>query len=127
MTSGTEIPTIRVLGEMAPELSRGWTMPRVSRDWTKNRALRPLVLGGMAAMRARLPRRVRQEAPGLGVESIWIHQGLATAALAEAAHDAGCNLIAWTVDDAARMRALAAMGVDGICTNDPRLFGRLQH
>jgi glycerophosphoryl diester phosphodiesterase len=125
MTSGTEVPTIRMFGEIAPELSRGWTIPRVTRDWTKSRAARPLVLAGMAALRARLPRRVRREAPQLGVASVWIHHGLASAALAEAAHDSGCMLIAWTVDDAARMRALAAMGVDGICTNDPRLFSRL--
>jgi glycerophosphoryl diester phosphodiesterase len=126
MTSGTELPTIRMLGEIAPELSRGWTIPRVTRDWTKSRAGKPLVLAGMAALRARLPRRVRREAPQLGVESIWVHHGLASAALAEAAHDAGCILVAWTVDDAARMRALAAMGADGICTNDPRLFSELE-
>jgi glycerophosphoryl diester phosphodiesterase len=125
MTSGTEIPTIRMLGEIGPELSRGWTVPRVTRDWTKSRAGRPLVLAGMAALRARLPRRVRREARQLGVESVWVHQGLASAALAEAAHDCGCILVAWTVDDVARMRALAAMGVDGICTNDPRLFSKL--
>ncbi len=125
MTSGTEIPTIRMLGELEPELSRGWTIPRVTRDWTKSRALRPLVLGGMATLRARLPRRVRQEAPLLGVESIWVHHALATPGLAEAAHDTGCILVAWTVDDSARMRELAAMGVDGICSNDPRLFSEL--
>ena len=28
----------------------------------------------------------------------------------------------WTVDDAARIRALEAMGVTGVITNDPRLF-----
>lgn len=126
MTSGTEIPTIEVLGELAPELSRGWTIPRVSRDWTKSRVLRPLVLGGMATLRARLPRRVAQIAPRLGVEAIWVHHGLATKALASTAHGAGCILVAWTVDDAPRMRELAAMGVDGICTNDPRLFAQLQ-
>ncbi len=125
MTSGTEIPTIRLLGDVAPELSRGWTIPRVTRDWTKSRVLRPLVLGGMATLRARLPRRVRQEAPLLGVEAIWVHHALATPALAEAAHDSNCILVAWTVDDAARMNQLAAMGVDGICTNDPRLFSQL--
>jgi glycerophosphoryl diester phosphodiesterase len=122
MTSGTEIPTVRLLGEIAPELSRGWTIPRVTRDWTRSRVLRPLVLGGMATLRARLPRRVRAEAEALGVKSIWVHHGLATEGLASAAHDAGCILVAWTVDDAARMRELAAMGVDGICSNDPRLF-----
>jgi glycerophosphoryl diester phosphodiesterase len=35
------------------------------------------------------------------------------------------ELVAWTVDDLPRMRTLAAMGVDGICTNDPRLFDQL--
>jgi len=122
MTSGTELPTIRALGEIAPELSRGWTVPRVSRDWTKSRLLKPFVLGGMAAYRARLPGVVRREAPDLGIESIWTHQGLATPALAQAAHDSGCIIVAWTVDDLQRMRELEAMGVDGICTNDPRLF-----
>ena len=125
MTSGTEIPTIRLLGEIAPELSRGWTIPRVTRDWTKSRIAKPLVLAGMATLRVRLPRQVRQEAPLLGVESIWVHHGLATPSLAEAAHDSGCILVAWTVDDAARMSELAAMGIDGICTNDPRLFSQL--
>jgi glycerophosphoryl diester phosphodiesterase len=28
----------------------------------------------------------------------------------------------WTVDDAAQIARLTAMGVDGIITNDPRLF-----
>jgi glycerophosphoryl diester phosphodiesterase len=81
----------------------------------------------MATLRARLPRRVRQEAPLLGVESIWVHHGLSSAALAEAAHASGCILVAWTVDDAQRMRELAEMGVDGICTNDPRLFSQLEN
>lgn len=122
MTSGTEIPTIRALGEIAPELSRGWTIPRVKRDWTKSRVGRPFVLAGMSALRARLPRLVRQQAPLLGVEAVWVHHALASGALAEAAHDSGCILVAWTVDDAGRMRELQAMGADGICTNDPRLF-----
>ena len=125
MTSGTEIPTIRMLREIAPELSRGWTIPRVTRDWTKSRVGKPFVMAGMATLRARLPRRVRTEVPVLGVESIWVHHGLASRALADAAHDCDCILVAWTVDDAERMRDLAAMGVDGICTNDPRLFRQL--
>jgi glycerophosphoryl diester phosphodiesterase len=40
-----------------------------------------------------------------------------------AAHGVEAKVIAWTVDELDRMRQLAALGVDGICTNDPRLFG----
>lgn len=125
MTSGTEVPSIRALGELEPRLSRGWTLPRVKKDWTKSRVGRPAVLAGMAALRARLPRLVSREAPALGVEAIWIHHGLATRSLADAAHDAGLKLICWTVDDAERMRELVVLGADGICSNDPRLFATL--
>ena len=68
---------------------------------------------------------VRSQAPELGVNSIWAYNPVVTTRLVDACHDLGMELIAWTVDDLPRMRTLAAMGVDGICTNDPRLFDRL--
>jgi glycerophosphoryl diester phosphodiesterase len=40
----------------------------------------------------------------------------------EAVHGAGGQLYVWTVDDAIRIAALERMGVDGVITNDPRLF-----
>jgi glycerophosphoryl diester phosphodiesterase len=36
--------------------------------------------------------------------------------------EGGGELYVWTVDDSARIAKLTAMGVDGIITNDPRLF-----
>ena len=36
--------------------------------------------------------------------------------------DAGGQLYVWTVDEAPKIRALEALGVDGVITNDPRLF-----
>lgn len=126
MTSTMEVRSIHALGELAPALRRGWTLPKVGRDWTRNRAARPIVLAGSAALRARLPRLVRRHAPRLGVKAIWIYHPLATRRLADAAHAAGCELICWTVDDAARMRELLAMGADGICSNDPHLFAQVR-
>jgi glycerophosphoryl diester phosphodiesterase len=56
---------------------------------------------------------------------MWVYHPLVSNRLARATRDAGVELIAWTVDDLPRMRKLAAMGVDGICSNDPRLFAEL--
>ena len=43
-------------------------------------------------------------------------------------HDRGYAINTWTVDEPARLRALAEMGVDGVCCNDPaaavRALGR---
>jgi glycerophosphoryl diester phosphodiesterase len=37
------------------------------------------------------------------------------------AHAAGRRVVAWTVDDPERVRALASWGVDGVITDDPRM------
>ena len=42
--------------------------------------------------------------------------------LGEIDRRAGGELYVWTVDDARRIRALEAIGVAGVITNDPRLF-----
>jgi glycerophosphoryl diester phosphodiesterase len=126
MTSTMEVRSIHALGELEPELRRGWTLPKVGRDWTRSRLARPLVAAGIATMRARLPSLIRRHAPRLGVSAIWLYHSLASRGVADAVHEAGCKLICWTVDEAPRIDALAELGVDGICTNDPRLFAQLR-
>ena len=39
-------------------------------------------------------------------------------------HDAGKKLYVWTVDDPKRIDSLTVLGVDGICSNDPRLLNQ---
>jgi glycerophosphoryl diester phosphodiesterase len=122
MTSTMEIDSVRYLGEIAPGLARGWTLPRVSRDWSRSRLLRPLFLTGSASLRARLPGVIRRTAPRLGVWAVWMYHPLITPRLIAAAHEVDVQVVAWTVDDRERIEKLAEMGVDGICTNDPRLL-----
>ena len=69
-----------------------------------------------------IPALIARQAPGLGVWAVWVHHGLITARLITAARAVGVAVIAWTVDDPARVAELAAVGVDGICSNDPRLL-----
>jgi glycerophosphoryl diester phosphodiesterase len=123
--STMEVSSLRVLRELDPGLRLGWTVPRVTRDWNSVPWAKPLVIGGLISLRRRLPGSVRRQAPELGVHSIWAYDPVITPRLARACHDAGLELIAWTVDDSREMKRLAALGVDGICTNDPRLFAEL--
>lgn len=51
---------------------------------------------------------------------LWQHWTMIDAALVEAVHAAGGRVIAWTVNDAALAARLAALGVDGLCTDLPR-------
>ena len=43
--------------------------------------------------------------------------------LVDAVHAEGGEVYVWTVDDAARIEKLRALGVHAVITNDPRLFG----
>ena len=124
MVSTMEVRSLEALAELEPRLERGWTLPRVDRDWSSRRWARPLVLAGSASLRARLPGLIRRRAPTLGVWAVWIYHPLITGRLVAAAHRVGVKVIAWTVDDAARIRRLSELAVDGICTNDPRLLSR---
>jgi len=45
-----------------------------------------------------------------------------TPELVDAAHDAGMDVIPWTVDDRATIESLMDIGVDGIITDRPDLL-----
>ena len=111
------------LGELEPGLRRGWSVPRVRRNYLKAPLHVRLPAYAMAAyMRARLPSLAAARIRSGGCEAIMSHQILVGRRLVRAVHEAGGELYVWTVDDAAKIRALEALGVDAVITNDPRLF-----
>ena len=109
------------LGELAPGLRRGWSVPRVQRNYMRS----PLAVPAYAVarlMRARLPGRASARIEAGGCEAIMAHQLLVSARLVRRVHGAGGQVYVWTVDSARRIAALETLGVDGVITNDPRLF-----
>lgn len=125
MVSTMELSTLAKIGALEPGLRRGWTYPKVTKDWASKRWAKAPMLAALVWMRKQLPGLAARELPKMGVEAIWVYHPLVSPHLARITKLAGVELIAWTVDDLPRMNKLVAAGVDGICSNDPRLFERL--
>jgi glycerophosphoryl diester phosphodiesterase len=109
------------MGELAPGLRRGWSVPRVKRNYMRS----PLAVPAYAiarVIRARLPGQAAARIRAGGCEAIMANRIVVSRRLVRSVHRAGGQLYVWTVDDARRIRALEALGVDGVITNDPRLF-----
>jgi glycerophosphoryl diester phosphodiesterase len=126
MISTMEMHSLRRVLELEPKLRRGWTYPKVTKDWSRKRWAKGPMLAAMVAMRHRLPGLAAEKLPQFGVEAMWVYHPLVTSRLARICDLAGVELIAWTVDDAARMQKLVAAGVHGLVSNDPRLFAQLR-
>jgi len=125
MISTMELHSLGRILELQPALRRGWTYPKVTKDWNSKRWAKGPMLAALVAMRHRLPGLAAQRLPQYGVEAMWVYHPLVTPRLARICSLAQVELIAWTVDDLARMQKLVDIGVDGICSNDPRLFAQL--
>ena len=122
MVSTMEVESLLKLRRLEPELRLGWTYPKTRRDWTQYGWAGPALRAGLSAIRRRFPAILEKKGPRLGVDAVWAYHPIITPKAVEVAHEIGVELMAWTVDDAGRMRELLEMGVDGICSNDPRLF-----
>lgn len=106
-----------------PRLKLGWSVPNVKRDYTKNKLLALPALLALQVAKLILPRRVGREIAAHRYDALMAHWRLVSARLVEIVHAAGGELYVWTVDDEPGIRRLDSLGVDGVITNDPRLFG----
>jgi glycerophosphoryl diester phosphodiesterase len=122
MVSTMEVESLIKLRKLEPDLRLGWTYPKTRRDWTQYGWAGPALRAGLATMRRRFPSILEKRGPRLDVNAVWAYHPIITSRLVESARNIGVELIAWTVDDPERIRELLDLGVDGICSNDPRLF-----
>lgn len=122
LISGTYASELDAMRAVEPTLRVGWSVPRARRDYTDNLLTMVPALAMLTGYRAWLPHRALAELRRGRFDAIMAHWRLVTPALVRAVALGGGELYVWTVDDAALMVRLTAMGVDGIITNDPRLF-----
>jgi glycerophosphoryl diester phosphodiesterase len=122
LVSSTYPEDLDAMRAIEPALRVGWSVPRARRDYTENRLTALPALALLTGLRAWLPGRARSALRAGRFDAIMSHWRLVTAALVRAVAEGGGELYVWTVDDAATMARMTALGVDGIITNDPRLF-----
>jgi glycerophosphoryl diester phosphodiesterase len=118
----TQYPeSLELLGRIAPEIRRGWSVPKVRRDYMRS-PLAPFAYAWAQVVKRRLPRQAARLIEAGGAEALMSHWILVSPRLVDAVQGAGGQLYVWTVDDPVRIAWLEAIGVDGVITNDPRLF-----
>ena len=110
------------LRELAPELRLGWSVPKVRRDYTKSIVYKLPAYALLRVLARALPYQATDAFAARRCDAVMAHWRLVTPRLVDAVANAGGELYVWTVDDAARIRAFAALGVTGVISNDPRLF-----
>ena len=109
--------------KLEPALRLGWSVPRVRRDYTKSLVWVLPALAALIVLRRTLPRRVTRAFTERRCDALMVNHRLVTPGLVRAVQAVGGEVYVWTVDDAPTIRAMEALGVTGVITNDPRLFG----
>ena len=117
--------SLALLRAAEPNVRLGWSVPKLKRDPFRSWVTRVPALIGLQAFRALLPARAAGAIRAGRCDALMVHWRLVTPRLVRAVLGAGGEIYVWTVDDLARLRALEALGVTGVITNDPRLFTQL--
>jgi glycerophosphoryl diester phosphodiesterase len=108
--------------EAEPAVRLGWTVPKVQRDPFRSLATKLPAMAALQALRLALPGQAADAIGARQCDALMAHWRLVTDRLVRRVREAGGELYVWTVDEPTRIRALEALGVTAVITNDPRLF-----
>jgi glycerophosphoryl diester phosphodiesterase len=122
LVSSTYPESLARIRAIEPRLRLGWSVPRARRDYTASPLYLLPALAAILVIQRTLPGRARKALRARRCDALMVHWRLVTRRLVRAVAAADGELYVWTVDEAPRIRALEALGVTGVITNDPRLF-----
>lgn len=122
VVSTFEVPSLLQLRRADPALARGLTYPVDRRGLSTRRVLAPAAVAAAAALRRALPRRIEGMLRRVGASAAMLHFSVVSRAAVERVHAFGASVFVWTIDDESLLDHMLAAGVDGVITNDPRIF-----
>jgi glycerophosphoryl diester phosphodiesterase len=100
----------------------GITVPRAVLRISDEGCSAPIAKVGLRLLRLVLPYVARPLLAVTRARAVVMHHTLVTPKSVRAVHARGAAVITWTVDDPVELARVDTAGVDGIITNDPRLF-----
>lgn len=113
--------TARAFARLEPALTRAIGYPRDRYGASRLPWPPPATLAGAALLRAVTPLRVPPLLRWARADVLSLHHTLCSAGAVAAAHRRGAPVLAWTANDPAAVRRLAAAGVDAIVSDDPAM------
>jgi glycerophosphoryl diester phosphodiesterase len=123
VVSSFHVDSLRAVARSSRRIRIGFTYPEDRFSISRRPRVWPLVALGLTALRTSVPPRVPRMLRRAGATALMLQHALVTPAAVERAHAAGAPVLAWTVDTWADLARVEAAGVDGVITNDPRIFG----
>jgi glycerophosphoryl diester phosphodiesterase len=115
-------PTLHELREEEPRLAIGLTYPEDRRGLARRRLLAPLVPSAVSLLGRALPRRLPRWLKSTGASIAMLHYGVLSRTAVARCHAEGVAVWTWTVNEAELLERVVALGVDGVISDDPRLF-----
>ena len=122
LASSAEVGALQALRRIEPDLRRGRTYPRDRLRLGRRRTLVPVAGPTLAALRAALPFRIGRLLAEADASVATLQHRIVSRSVVERCHARGAAVFAWTVNDPALVARLDGLGVDGVITDDPRVF-----
>jgi glycerophosphoryl diester phosphodiesterase len=113
---------LRDLRAREPRLAVGITYPEDRRGLARRRLLTPLVPSVVAVLARALPHRLSHWLRSTGATVAMLHYAVLSRAAVDRCHESGAAVWAWTVNETELLRRVVDFDVDGVISDDPRLF-----
>jgi glycerophosphoryl diester phosphodiesterase len=113
---------LRDLRKEEPGLAVGITYPEDRHGLARRRLLAPLVPSALGLLGRALPRRLPRWLKSAGASVAMLHHAVLSQAVVDRCHESDAAVWTWTVNEPELLRRVAGLGVDGVISDDPRLF-----
>jgi glycerophosphoryl diester phosphodiesterase len=114
---------LRRLALLEPGLLLGRSFPNDRAGVVERGLPDPVVRAGLTMLRPLLPFDVVRLVRGSSARAASLHHQVVSDALVRRCRRHGIPVLAWTANDPGALGRLAALGVAGVITDDPRIFG----